>query len=150
MNILQALETTAADYIIYVDYQADSLSLKLSAKRLAVLPGGNVLMIFRDLPTGWSPLVEFRDPNGQSLLGYGPFEQLIVGRQHILGVNAQPQVDKLEFRVLIQRGFGSLAVRDAAVIYAQWVPFDLTPERPDGRIIEVRVAGTRDGGTHCQ
>lgn len=147
MSEAETLDSTAPDYTIDVNFNPHSLELEFSTEHMPILAGSNLLLRFNDLPSGWSPMVEFRNENGRIVVSEGPFEQVVVGRNQILAVNARSDIDRFQTRALIQRGFGIHSESDASVIFTHWVPFKLGRDSEEERLVTVQVAEGENGLT---
>lgn len=145
MSETDPLGSTAPDYTIDVNFNQRSLELEFSAQYLPILAGSNILLRFNKLPSGWSPMVEFRNEDGRIAVSEGPFEQVMVGRNQILAINAHSDIAHFQIRALIQRGFGIHSESDASVIFAPWTPFKLSHDTEKERLITVEVTEGKDG-----
>ncbi|WKD50792.1 hypothetical protein [Microbulbifer spongiae] len=139
MSTIKTLDTAAPDYIVDVEFDSETLELSMSVQALSILTGSNLLLRFQNLPAGWSPMVEFSNNDGHTIIANGPFEQVVVGRNQVLAVNAQSDTSQFHFRTLIQRGFGEYSDHNAAVIFSHWLPFALKRKSEQERLVEVKV-----------
>lgn len=139
MSLFKSLDTTAPDYTLTLSFNRQSLELEIPVEVMAVLEGSNLLLRFNNLPSGWSPMVEFRNGGGDIIMADGPFEQVIVGRDQVLAINARSDIDQFQFRALIQRGFGIHSHSDTAVMFTKWLPFKLSSESEEERLVKIRV-----------
>lgn len=144
MPAFKTLDTAAPDYIVEVKFNSQSLALEVSVDSLSILRGSNLLLRFRNLPAGWSPLAEFRNGDSNVIMTDGPFEQVIVGRDQVLAVSACEDFPEFQFRALIQRGFGIHSQYDAAVIYAKWLPVVVGSDSEEDQLIKIQI--TEDNG----
>ncbi|MFC6632318.1 hypothetical protein [Microbulbifer taiwanensis] len=147
MSLFKSLDTTAPDYTLTLNFNSQTLELEVPVEVMSVLKGSNLLLRFNNLPTGWSPMVEFRNGGGDIIMADGPFEQMIVGRNQVLAVNARSDIDQFHFRALIQRGFGIHSHSDTAVMFTRWLPFKLNSDSQQERLLKIRVLPDGDGLT---
>lgn len=147
MAVFKSLDTAAPDYIVDVDFDDQTLELKLPIQNLSILAGSNLLLRFRNLPSDWSPMVEFRNNDGHTIIAGGPFEQIVVGRNQVLAINAQSDTSLFQFRALIQRGFGIHNDENSAIIFSRWLPFELMRDSEEDRLITIQVLPDGEGLT---
>lgn len=147
MSKIDSLGSTAPDYTIDVNFNSLSLELEFAVEHIPILAGSNVLLRFNGLPEGWSPMAEFLDKGGHITVSGVPFEQVVVGRNQILAVNAHSDAGNFQVRALIQRGFGIHSESDTSVIFTRWVPLKLNRDTEEEQLVTVQVTEGENGLT---
>ncbi len=131
------------DFVFQVDFNEKEFSLDYQFENITIPSGTNVLWKINNLPEHWSTIMEFYE-KGVGVHNFrGPFEEILVTDQGLLGINSQPSSEPWTFRILVQKGLASFGIGQAVAMIG--ASQELTV-RGEGKTIDINVLLKQEGG----
>lgn len=119
------------NHLIEVVADTEHFQLRVVEGRVAAKPGDTLIWVFRGIPEGWLPWIEFPDQ-----LPYGPFPSLTVSSVAIWGTlpggdaSSREEDAHFPYRAVIRTGLGRHQKSYGALLRSPMADLDVQPVAP--------------------